>query len=343
MMQRPQTLKRAAATVTLALGVAISLTSCTGASAATPDEVFKEYIAALNEGDIGTAIERVADPGDITAENSIRLDALGELPTPKLSSELELDDKIESTTAYFNFGQDKPYAVAFVKNEGQWQLERPLFFEESRAASAKESAAEFAGQEGRSSTTWWEVIDELDITTKLPSGDDFTFPQYIAGVAPREHAPIKLTVSDLPDWQYLQRTPFSTAELKIVNQGEENQGYTIDMQLAEDPLKADLLAKAGAGFVGLTASYTDGGGFMRDGKEFQVQITKVAECKSSLANQHEPPDLTSAEWKISIGCDLIYSDTQFPGEEKHRSMVVEMDRDGNIDPSFFDLSEENWG
>lgn len=342
MTTKPTLLTRAVSLTGAALLAALTLTGCTGGqSAATPDEVFKSYVEALNQGDMKSAIELISDPGEITAENSIHIDDLGKLPTPKLSSDLDLDDKIESTTAYFNFGQDKPYAVSFVKNEGQWQLERPLFFEESRAASDKESTSEFAAQDGRSASTWWEVIDEMDISTKLPSGDEFTFPQYIAGVAPGEHAPIKLTVSDLPDWEYLQKTPFSTAELKIVSQGDENQGYTIDMKLAADPLRNDLLAKAGEGFVGLSANYTDGGGFMRDGKEYQVQITKVADCRSSLYN--EPPDLTSPDWKISINCDLIYSDTQFPGEEKHRSMVVEMDREGTIDPSFFDISGESWG
>lgn len=334
MTTQPRFRLRSAVLASLALAAALGLNGCSGAAAATPDDVFKEYVSALNSGDIRGALGLIADPGEITVENSLRLEELGSLPEPKLSSELDLDEKIEATTAYFNFGQDKPYAVAFIKNDGKWQLEEPLFFEESRAEMARTSTLEMAQTQadGRSESTWWEVIDELGITAELPSGEEFLFPRYLAGVAPGEHNPIPLVLSDLPDWEYLQKTPFASAELSIVNNGGRNQGYTVNPKLAADPLRSDIAEAVGAALRGQKTTYSAGGGFMRDGTEYAVEILDAADgCGSGLHKVHGAPDLRTREWRLVVSCDISYSDSQFPGVVKKNQIGVYVDRTGAID------------
>lgn len=330
MRNSTRNLSRIGATAALAITV-VGLTACTGvAEAATPDEVFKTYVSALNAGDVDVALSYVADSGDITSDNSTRLDELGAIPEPKLAQELELDEKIESTTVSFVLGTDS-FPVDFVKNEGAWQIREPLFFEESRAADAKSTATDLAG-DGRSQSTWWEVVDQLDISVKLPSGDEFDFPQYIAGVAPGEHQPIPLTLSDLPGWEYLQETPFEQAELTIVNHGGDNQGYSFDATLATDPLRDDIKADIEALLPGQTTTYTTGGGFMRSGTEHTVQLLDAAGgCASNLHRIPSAPDLETDDWKAVVFCDFTYSDTQFPGETKENRLTVLVDRNGAID------------
>lgn len=111
--------RRATVLTTLAAGVALGLAGCAGANSATPEEVFKAYIEALNQGEYEKALAMVADPGEVTPQNISNSTGF-KYQVPLLSGE-PLDPKVEAGNFYMDL-EGSPVSVEVEKRDGQWKL-----------------------------------------------------------------------------------------------------------------------------------------------------------------------------------------------------------------------------
>jgi len=314
----------------LTLGAALALSGCSSASSQTPDEIFKSYVAALNEGEIAAALELLADPGEITLENTGWFEELAaDLPEPKLRTALELDDEIESTTLPFDFVSESPFEVTFVKVDGDWKISEPLFFVKSAADEDKEWAAE-GSEAWHSRSTWWEVFKELEVDATLPGGGKFDFPEYVAGIATfregdggedffdeftYEGIPlVRLTLSDLPDWEYFQSTPFGDENYIYFNNGR----YMLDVDQPDYHLQPEILEQAtnvaSKELTGDQKVYSEG--YLFNTTEYTREIGEVQQC-SAASNSFAPELNPGPDYVVGIRCELDYTDSQFPGETDH--------------------------
>lgn len=100
------------------------LTACSGQASQDPGNVLQSYIDGLDEGDVESSLRLVDDPGEVTAENTTKLGDVT-IPEPK-AVESEFDDGAEAVALEFRFdGANR--VVDFIKVDGVWKLEEPLF------------------------------------------------------------------------------------------------------------------------------------------------------------------------------------------------------------------------
>lgn len=111
-------------TVTAIPLMAIALTACGGPSQ-TAQEVVQGYTTALSANDIGTALEYVADPHDVVAENLIHLEGI---TAPEFSEIPEMGDAEDADNISVPIEVDgKESEVELIKVDGEWLLEEPDF------------------------------------------------------------------------------------------------------------------------------------------------------------------------------------------------------------------------
>lgn len=111
------------------LASVVALSSCSGGANSAPDEVLTQYVEALNAREFSEALALVADADGVSADGLAKPDDVT-LPEPK-ATETEVDDGAEAVSLEFRMGDESP-TVDFVKDEGAWKLEQPLFVYEQK-------------------------------------------------------------------------------------------------------------------------------------------------------------------------------------------------------------------
>lgn len=161
----------------LALGAVVGLTGCTGAGASTPEELVKEYIAALNAGDYEKALSMVAEPGEVTAENILNFTGF-EYKEPLLRGE-PLASGAEAGTIGIDL-DGTPVPVSVEKRDGAWKLSTPV------ALTAVDYTERFAA---------FEKFDEVgDVTFLDQNGDPITTPTGFSMLPSKEESSQLITV-----------------------------------------------------------------------------------------------------------------------------------------------------
>ena len=90
----------------------------------SPTEVVKQYVAALNEGDIAAALALVADPQEVRVDSVLTLDAI-DIPEPRAEVSAVTDEQDVATLSYDVGGTS--HDVPFIRSEDGWRLRRPEF------------------------------------------------------------------------------------------------------------------------------------------------------------------------------------------------------------------------
>lgn len=114
-----------AASATVALS-AVSLSACGAGISDTPADVMKNYINHLNAGEYDEALSLVASPGDIESENVLNIGETS-ISEPLLGDEDEISEDAEAVSLFFKVGAEGEGDVDFVRVDGKWKLENPLF------------------------------------------------------------------------------------------------------------------------------------------------------------------------------------------------------------------------
>ena len=123
---------RSVATVMVGLVATMALSSCSSGSRADPATVLKDYVAALNAGDLQDALSLVSEPGEITADRVLNPGNV-EIPVPLASDEAP-GPETEVADLKFDFSGEQK-VIEFVKSAGEWKLRNPEFLNHPEPSS----------------------------------------------------------------------------------------------------------------------------------------------------------------------------------------------------------------
>ncbi len=168
---------RRPAAVLAATALALSLTSCggdddgagggNGGAADTPAEAIEAYLAAAAEGDFETAFSYVLEPGQFTAEETVRLSADIDPTITVISGGDEPSEGSGEEASVNYFWGDAEHTVRTVKSDDGWVLVEPAHLVET----------DFAVNEYE---LWLNEMPHLsaiaDVTVLNAAGDDLTQP-----------------------------------------------------------------------------------------------------------------------------------------------------------------------
>lgn len=114
-----------------AVALASSLVACGESNQATPTEVIKQYVAALNDGDFESALALVEEPGEVTAEEILKIDGI-DIQEP-MAIDTEFGEDEEALDLQYEVGGSE-VSVGFIKGDDGWKVREPEFLIDTHMA-----------------------------------------------------------------------------------------------------------------------------------------------------------------------------------------------------------------
>lgn len=160
----------------------IALTSC-GSDPQDPETIMQEYIEHLNDEDFESALGLVHDPGDITADQIVKVQ---DVSSEELQADVDaFNDEGTNQSIRFSVGEES-FDVPFTKQEDRWMLQEPALLSNEvsvlRGNGLALSEAVVTTEDGTQLSEGDRVIAFSDMEIDLIAdfqGSDFAEPQEI--------------------------------------------------------------------------------------------------------------------------------------------------------------------